>query len=50
MTAKRARKSPKFETICAYQSLRMVGMRSTAPRVMGSGASGFGMAGAVDMR
>jgi len=30
MTAKSARKSPKLETICAYQRRRMVVMRSTS--------------------
>src|ERR1700677_4475252 len=43
MTAKRARKSPKVETICAYQRRRMVTTRRTAPMLRGSGALGAGM-------
>src|ERR1700728_1229494 len=37
MTAKRARKSPKVETICANQRRRMVTTRRTAPMESGSG-------------
>src|ERR1700733_13331918 len=49
MTAKRARKSPKVETICAYQRRRMVTTRSTARMLRGSGAlgAGTGMASTV---
>jgi hypothetical protein len=43
MTAKRARKSPKVETIWAYQRRRMVARRRTAAIESGSGAVGAGM-------
>ncbi len=40
MTAKRARKSPKTEMICAYQRRRIMGMRRTSPIDKGAGSSG----------
>src|ERR1700709_84802 len=40
MTAKRARKSPKTETTCAYQRRRSMGMRITSPIERGAGSSG----------
>ena len=40
MTANSATKSPKVETIWAYQSRRMGAMRSTAPMLKGSGGGG----------
>src|ERR1700678_4494902 len=48
MTAKRARKSPKTETTCAYQRRRIMGMRRTSPIDNGAGSSGsmMGAAGA----
>ena len=49
MTAKSARKSPKVETSCAYQSRRMMGKRSTSDMESGAGAAAAGVEGLILM-